>query len=210
MTRKIDRSGQAANRFSNPVRWTALIFLVFWLGVYWRYWGLANFLHLCDVAVILTCLGLWTSSALLISSQAVASLLIDLAWLTDAGWTVVTRHHLIGGTEYIFDASYPLWLRLLSLFHVVLPIVLLSALHHSGYDRRAWALESGIALVLYSATRFTSPEQNIGFAFTDPFFHHSWKPAPLHVALTVLFLMFVVFLPTHLLLGRIFHPAAHG
>lgn len=187
-----------------------MLFLVFWFAVYWRYWGLANFLHLCDVAVILTCIGIWTNSALLISSQAVGSLLIDLVWLTDAAWTVATRHHLIGGTEYLFDASYPLWVRLLSLFHIVLPIALLWALHHAGYDRRAWALESAIALVLCCVTRFTPPERNIGYAFTDPFFHHSWKPAPLHVTLTVLFLMFVVFLPTHLLLGRIFSPPQHG
>jgi hypothetical protein len=28
-------------------------------------WGFSNFLHLCDVAVILTCAGLWSGSALL-------------------------------------------------------------------------------------------------------------------------------------------------
>ena len=44
-----------------------MAFLIFWFAVYWRYWGLANFLHLCDTAVILTCIGLWSNSVLLVS-----------------------------------------------------------------------------------------------------------------------------------------------
>jgi hypothetical protein len=197
---------QPRTQFPDGLRWSAMAFLIFWFAVYWRYWGLANFLHLCDTAVILTCIGLWSNSVLLISSQAVSSLVIDFAWLVDATWTIVTRHHLIGGTEYLFDATYPLWVRLLSLFHLALPVVLLWSLRRAGYDRPGWALQCGITLFLYSASRFTAPEKNIGFAFVDPFFHHSWKPAALHVAFTVLFLAVVVFLPTHLILRRIFQP----
>lgn len=169
---------------------------------------MANFLHLCDAAVILTCIGLWTNNMLLISSQAVGSLIIDFSWVLDVLWKISLNHHLVGGTEYFFDSAYPLWVRLLSLFHLALPFVLLWALYRHGYDLRAWALESAITLFLYSAARFTSPEANIGFAFTDPFFHHSWKPAPLHVAFTVLFLMLVVFLPTHLILRQVFPSPA--
>ncbi|MFL5373599.1 MAG: hypothetical protein ACJ78T_06385, partial [Myxococcales bacterium] len=55
-------------------RWAALLWLLVWMPVYASVWGFANFLHLCDVAVILTCAGLWTGSALLLSSQAVSSL----------------------------------------------------------------------------------------------------------------------------------------
>jgi hypothetical protein len=186
----MSRTSHSQPQFPNALRWSAMLFLFIWFSVYLKYWGLANFLHLCDVAVILTCVGLWTNSVLLISSQAVASLVIDLAWLVDASWTIVTRHHLIGGTEYLFDAKYPLWVRLLSLFHMVLPVVLLYSLRRAGY----------------SASRFTDPEKNIGFVFVDPFFHHSWKPGALHVALTVLFLAVVVYLPTHLVLRRLFPP----
>src|ERR1022692_5340502 len=51
------------------LRWAALAWLVIWFPAYWHTWGAANFLYLCDIAVILTCLGVWTNSALLISSQ---------------------------------------------------------------------------------------------------------------------------------------------
>jgi hypothetical protein len=190
------------------IRWTALLWLVIWTVTYWRYWGPTTFLFFCDIAVILTCMGLATGSALLLSSQAISSLLIDLAWAADAGWRFTTGHPLTGGTEYLFDATYPLWVRLISLFHVLLPFLLLWAVNRTGYDPRGWKLQSAIALVVFVACRFTPPEKNINFAFRDPFFHRQHGPAALHVALTFVVLVIAVYLPTHAVLGRLFSPAA--
>jgi hypothetical protein len=187
------------------LRWSALVWLVIWVPAYWYTWGAANFLHLCDVAVALTCMGLWTNNSLLLSSQAVSSLLIDTAWASDAGWRFLTGHHLIGGTEYLFDAKFPLWVRLLSLFHAVMPFLFLWALHRLGYDRRGWITQCLIAIpVVVLARRASTPQTNINYVFTDPFFHRAWGPAPLHLTAVLLFLMFVVYLPTHLLLMRLF------
>lgn len=191
----------------NWLRWAALAWIVVWFPAYWRAWGLANFLHLCDLAVILTCIGLWTDSRLLISSQAVSALLVDITWALDAAWALVGKHHLIGGTEYLFDSSVALWIRLLSLFHIVLPLFLLLALWRMGYDRRAWVLQTAVALAVFIACRFTNPATNINYAFRDPFFHRAWGPAPAHVAVSVAFLAFVPYLPTHLLLARLFRSA---
>ena len=199
----------AQYKFPGWLRWAALLWLVVWFVAYWRTWGAANFLHLCDIAVMLTCLGFWTGNALLISSQAVSSLLIDIAWSLAAACRFFFGRCLIEGTDYLFDAQYPLWVRLLSLFHVILPIFLLWALCRQGYDRRGWALQSAIALFAFIGARFTSPDVNINYAFRDPFFHHAWSPAALHVALSALFMCIVVYLPTHLILRRIF-PSPHG
>src|SRR5579872_1805286 len=98
-------------------RWLAIAWLAIWIPTYWRTWGPSNFLQLCDIAVVLTCVGIWTGSSLLISSQAISSLLIDVLWMFDAGGRLISGRHLIGGTEYLFDSQYPLWVRLLSLFH---------------------------------------------------------------------------------------------
>jgi hypothetical protein len=196
------------NRRKLPVwiRWVAAIWLLFWFVVYWRSWGALNFLHLCDIAEILACIGFIADSALLISSQAVASLLVDAAWALDAAWTIIFRHHLIGGTEYLFDPSYPLWVRLLSLFHLALPVLLLWALHRLGYDRRGFPLQLGIAFVAFIASRFAPATQNINYAFADPFLHRAWDPAPVHVVVAFLFMLVVVYLPTHLVLKRLFSP----
>jgi len=171
---------------------------------YWRTWGVSNFLQLCDIAVLLTCVGFWANSRLLISSQAVSSLLVDLVWTLDASWRFLLGRHLLGGTEYFFDPRYPLWVRLLSLFHIVMPPLLLWTLHRTGYDRRGFRLQSLIALLVFIASRFTSPAKNMNFAFTDPFFHRSWGPPPVHVAISFLFMIIVVYLPTHLVLNRVF------
>src|SRR5256884_9896770 len=70
--------------------------------------------------------------------------LVGVLWSLDVGWRIATGHHLVGGTEYMWDAHYALWVRLLSCFHIVLPVVLLWALEILGYDRRALAFETSI------------------------------------------------------------------
>jgi hypothetical protein len=184
----------------------ALVSLILWFVAYWHVWGPANFLHLCDIAVILTCIGVWTNNALLISSQAVSSVLIDIVWTLDAAARLILGRHLIGGTEYLFDATTPLWARLLSLFHIILPIILLWSLSRLGYDRRGWKLQSAILVPVLIASRFVTPDQNLNFAVQDPFLHRSYGPAPTHLAITFLFLVFVLYFPTHLLFCRLFPP----
>ena len=115
-------------------RWVALAWVLVWLPLYTRSWGWRNMLHLCDVSVVVACLGLWFRNSLLVSSQALLSPLVGVVWTLDISWRMLTGHHLFGGTEYMWDAHYALWLRLLSCFHIVLPIVLLWALQVLGYD----------------------------------------------------------------------------
>src|SRR5260370_41603701 len=72
-TNRRKRMTTGTNAF--PVlRWVGLLWTVVWLPAYIRFWGWANLLHLCDIAVILGCAGLWWGSSLLISSQARISL----------------------------------------------------------------------------------------------------------------------------------------
>jgi hypothetical protein len=163
-------------------RWLGLTWLAVWIPAYWSFYGPAVFLNLCDIAVVLTCVGLWRGSALLLSSQAVSSIVVDLAWCLDLAWRGIAGRHLIGGTEYMWDPAYPAWLRALSLFHVALPAVLVWSLRRVGYDRRAPRLQIGIAAVVLVASRARGPAENPNFAFTDPLFGRSWGPAPVHLA----------------------------
>ena len=89
-------------------------------------------------------------------------------------------------------------------YNVAMPALLLWALHRTGYDRSGWALQCAIALPLFIAARFTAPATNINYAFIDPFIHRQWGPAPIHVLISWLFMASVVYLPTHLLLRRLF------
>jgi hypothetical protein len=201
-------TGRLAARARGPhafprARWGALLWLLVWAPAYARGYGLANFLQLCDLAVILTGLGLWLGSPLLLSMQAVSSLVIDVAWDLDLAFRALTGRHLIGGTEYMWDTRFPLALRLLSLFHVVWPALLWWALRRVGYDRRALLAQAVVALVVLAVSRVVRPDVNINFAQADLFLHRSWGPAPAHVGLTVAALVGLVYWPTHAVLRRV-------
>ncbi len=135
------------------MRWVAAAWLVVWIPAYASAWGFANFLHLCDIAVILTCAGLWSGSALLLSSQALFSIIADLFWDVDVCWRIVSGRHLLGGTEYMWQPEFPLFVRLLSLFHVAWPVLLVWSLSRVGYDRRGLPLQAAVTLCALIASR---------------------------------------------------------
>jgi len=182
------------------LRWVALLWLLAWLPIYISEWGWQNMMHVCDIGVILACLGLWLQKPLLVSSQALNFLLVGVLWGLDVGWRLATGHHLVGGTEYMWDSRFALWLRLLSTFHLWLPFVLLWAMRVLGYDRRALALQSAIMAALLIFSRFLPPALNMNYAFQDPLFHREWGPAPVHLAVILAGSVALIFWPTHLLL----------
>ena len=186
------------------MRWAAAAWLAVWIPAYASVWGPRNFLLLCDVAVLLTCAGLWLGSPLLLSSQAVSSILADAVWAMDAGSRLFLGRHVFGGTEYMWDASFPLAVRLLSLFHLFWPVLLVWSVRRVGYDRRGLGLQIAIAGALLVVSRFAGRVANLNFAFRDPIWGLSLEPAALHLAATLAFLTAVLYLPTHLVLSRAF------
>ena len=186
------------------LRWFSLLWMLVWLPSNLRVWGWQNMLHLCDVAVVLSFVGIWLANSLLLSSQAVNSVAAGFLWVLDVGWRLTTGRYLVGGTEYMWDARYPLWVRLLSTFHLGLPLVLLWTLRRVGYDRRALGLQAVIAALLLIVSRFLSADLNMNYAYSDPLFHRAWGPAPAHLAMIFVPLVAVIYWPTHLLLSRIF------
>lgn len=192
------------------LRWLSLVWMLVWFPAYFRFWGWTNLLHLCDVAVILTFFGIWLANPVLLSSQAVSSLAAGVFWVSDVGWKLATGRYLVGGTDYMWDAKYPLWVRLLSTFHIGLPLVLLWTLRRVGYDKRALALQAVIAAVLLVVSRFLSADLNMNYAFRDPVLHRSWGPAPAHLALTLFVTVVVIYWPTHALLAWLYRHTPAG
>lgn len=191
---------RATRPFPPWARFTAAAWLIIWSITYLIYWGPSSFLYLCDVALVLTCIGLFSGNTLLISSQAVSSVLLDSFWVVDVLVRIISHHHIIGGTEYLFDAHYPIWVRAMSLFHAALPIVLLAAIRRNGYDSRGFRVQVAIAAIAMIASRFADPAKNINFAFTGPVINKPWGPAPIHLTCMFLGLVLVIYWPTHRLL----------
>jgi hypothetical protein len=187
------------------LRWVAIAFLAVWVPAYAVVWGSADFLYLCNVAVVFTCLGLWVGSPLLLSSQAVGTLIIGTLWAVDlAGYALTRGQLLIGGTEYMWDAQYPLWVRLLSFDHVAVPVVALWATRRIGYDRRAWKFQSLVAAVVLICSRLVAPEMNLNFAQKELVTYHTWGPAPVHILFLWTVVILLVYWPVHAILSRAF------
>jgi hypothetical protein len=189
------------------LRWVGLAWLAVYLPSYALTYGFANFLFLCNLAVFFIVAGLWAGSALLLSSQAVGVLVVSLVWTLDLSSRLLTGAHWIGGTEYMWDPRWPLFTRLLSLYHSATPFVLLYALRRIGYDRRGYPLQSAIAIAGVLAGRLLGAGANVNGAFLDPMFKRAWGPPAVHMAVVAGALVLGVYPLTHALLCRAFRPA---
>jgi hypothetical protein len=204
-----------AERF--PVlRWFGVAFLTVLVPCYWKVWGGPNFMQLCDVALFLTVLGWWLGSSLLLSSQLLACLFIDTLWCIDAGGRVLTGKFVIGGglTEYMWMSDYPLFVRLLSLFHAFWPVLLLVSLRKTGYNRRALAFQAVIALAVLIFTVLVGPPvapgRNINFAFREPFHGKTYHSLPVHMVFTWFMTVACLYVPAHFLLMLVYRAPAEA
>ncbi|MBM3801647.1 MAG: hypothetical protein FJW26_04960 [Acidimicrobiia bacterium] len=119
---------------------------------------------------------------------------------------LLTGKHLLGGTEYLWDAHFPLAVRLLTLFHLVWPVLLIWALRRVGYDRRALQWQTAFAVAVLVVSRCVQPEANLNFAWRDPFLHKALGPAWLHLSLVAAALVGCVYWPSHWVLKRTLSP----
>ena len=180
--------------------------MVVWAPSYAATWGWRNFFALCDVAVVLTCVGLWRNNLRLVSSQALVALSAGALWSADVGSRLATGKHLFGGTEYMWNPEVPFPIRLLSLFHLGLPVMLVLLLRRTGYDRRALGLQAGITAGLLVVSRAIGASKNLNYAFRDPLWHRQLGPAPLHLAAIFAGTVVLVYGPIHLALCRLLPP----
>lgn len=186
------------------LRWLGVLWLAVYVPVYADAYGMANFLFLCNIGVILTAVGLIARSRLLVSSQAIAAPVIALAWALDAAWKLATGDFLFGATSYMWDPVNPLFARLLSLYHLGWPLLLAWVLRRTGYDPRGWPLQAGIAALAMLAGRFLAPAvENVNFAWQDPFFGRQLGPPALHLLICWAGLAGIAYGATHWALKRV-------
>jgi hypothetical protein len=184
------------------IGWT--IWLAIWVPVYWRQYGAQNFLYFCDIGNVLIGIGLWLESPIIFSWVGSGLLVFQSLYTIDLVGAVLTGKHLIGGTEYMFDPHLPLAVRLLSLFHIATPPLLVWAIWRLGYDRRGWRLQTLTAWIVVPINFFWRPEQNVNWA-RGPFFHEQHTvPGWAYLIAYLVIVPFAIYLPTHVLLDRLY------
>lgn len=201
--------------------WSKLVYTAFVAVLvphYWQAYGPTNFLYFCDIALLMTCVALWTESALLASAASVGILLPQLLWIVDFMGTWI-GYPITGMTGYMFEGAIPLFARFLSFFHFWLPLVLLWLVLRLGYDRRGLWLWWGLAwTAMWASYLFLpmppAPPDNPGlpvnvnyvFGINDKA-PQTWMPQAAFFALMLAALPALIWLPTHKLLSKVVRPA---
>jgi hypothetical protein len=193
------------------------LFVAILVPVYLVDYGPTNFLYFCDVALLLTVIGLWSGNALWASAGAVGILLPQAIWMADFIGSGVGLP-LTGMTAYMYDDALPLFTRFLSLFHFWLPLLLLYLVWRNGYDRRAiwlwWPLATVLMVVSYLyVPPPPAPADNPGLPVNVNYVYglgdaapQDWMPADMYFALALVALPVVILWPTHFLLRWLFSP----
>jgi hypothetical protein len=194
------------------IGWT--IWVAIWMPLYWNQWGPSTFLWFCDLANLLILAALWTESGLLFSWQAVSVLLFQIVFIIDVLGRLVLGRHLIGGTEWVFnDRTIPLYIKILSLgMHLAAPPLLIWAVRKLGYDRRGLLLQIATVLLLLPICWLGwDATLNLNWVY-KPFNRPQTLMTPgLYLLVCMLGYTMIVFLPTHLVLMKLFskpRPAA--
>jgi hypothetical protein len=175
-----------------------------------------NFLYFCDIALLIAAFALWIDSPLLFSMQAVAITAPQMLWVIDLLCRLALGVHVTGVTGYMLDATIPLFLRGLSLFHGWLPFFLLWLLSRVGYDRRALVLQSVVSIIVVLVSYLFAPAPppsashphravNINYVYGLDDKHPQTMMAPwLWVLSLMAFQVIVIYVPTHFVLRRVF------
>src|SRR4051812_49728697 len=141
---------EPASRLPLWLKLAYTVFMAVLLPVYWANYGPTNFLYFCDVALLISLVGIWIESPLFVSMCAVGILASQALWVVDFlsnlfGWP------LTGMTDHMFAADHSMFLRSLSLFHGWLPFLLVYLVWRVGYDPRgppAWNALAGVLVLV--------------------------------------------------------------
>lgn len=183
--------------------YTAIVLVT--VAVYSVKYPLGNFLWFSDIALLITTAALWLESPLLASMVAVGTLLPEILWNVSFFGQLVTGRRVSGLTDYMFDESLPRYLRALSLFHVVLPVLLLWLIARLGYDARALAAQTALAWVVLPLSYWlTDPKLNVNWVYGWGAKPQQRIPPLLYLALLMAGFAALIHYPTHLVLQRFF------
>jgi hypothetical protein len=184
------------------------IFVCALVPIYWRQYGPTNFLWFSDIALLALVPALWLENTLLVSMVAISVMFFEALWNIDFFFRLTTGKSLIGLSAYMFDPRISLFIRGLSGFHIVVPLLLLWMLHQLGYDQRAFLWQTIVALVVLPLSYLVSnARENVNWVYGFGQNPQRILPAPLFVMLLMLLFPLAVYLPTHLLFARIFRGA---
>lgn len=207
----ISKDFGSATRLPLGLKLVYTAFLVVLIPVYWWNYGPTNFLYFCDVAFLLTLIGIWRERSLPISMAAVGILAPQALWVVDFVFGICGGQ-LTGMTDYMFNHDRSLFLRGLSLFHGWLPFLLVYLVWRLGYDCKAFKCWTILAWMLIFVCYFLMPGPRDDAAMISTpvninYVHgmsdtaaQTWMPPIAWLVCLLAGLPLLIYFPTHLVL----------
>lgn len=132
---------------------------------YLYHYGWKVFLYLCDIALFLTYFTyVFVNNEqlrrLLYSTACVGILLPQIVWNVDFVINLLKLESInkLKISTYMFNPRLKWYLKLLSLFHAWLPMLLVYYVKREGYDLNAWICWVGLSFVINIICYFVSPK----------------------------------------------------
>src|SRR5262245_10670908 len=187
--------------FPWPLRIAATLFVVVFAAVHAWHANAVTFLWLSDIGLFGAVACLWLRSPLLASMMLLAVALPDgLGWTLDFLLGLLLGWHPLQATNYMFDPHVPAIIRILSLYHLIVPALLLWVVRRIGYDRRALAAQTTLTAVLFAVSyAVTDPARNINWVF-GPGRPQAAVPGWVYLLALMTVFPLLCYLPVHLTL----------
>lgn len=188
--------------------WIKLAYTIFAaviVTVYLRKYKPQNFLWFSDIALLVTAAALWLESGLLAGMMAVGVLLPEIFWNVGFFTRLLTGRRLSGLTDYMFEAKRPMYLKALSLYHIVLPVLLIWLVSRLGYVPTALPTQIILAWIILPLSYLISDtEENVNWVFGPGGKPPKDIPPLAYLGLVMIGFPVLIYLPTHLILDKLF------
>lgn len=185
-----------------------IIYTVLYLAlVYYtvQNYSLLSLLWFSQIGLFIVFIGMWGESKTLISMASLSILLFHSIWTAGFLIRLIAGINFVGGLDYMFNPGTPLFLKILSSYHLVMPFMLLWLLKRKGYDPRAFKLQMLLGwLIMILSFLFTPVSRNINWVFGLVSPQNLISPYS-YLIIVMALLPLVVYLPTHIILKKMFY-----
>ncbi|MCC5832281.1 MAG: hypothetical protein JJU12_04480 [Chlamydiales bacterium] len=151
-------------------KWVYGVFMAVYIPIFWAGYGPQHFLWLSSTIVLLAFPAALFEWRFLAGMVAIGGLVPESFWTLD--FVITTIAHISGGyfagfTAYMYNPQLSLWLRVLALYHLALPPMLIWMILRLGYDHRTWIVQVVFTWIILLSTWFlTDPSRNINLVFS--------------------------------------------
>jgi hypothetical protein len=191
-------------KIPSPIKYFWIVFTTVLVTLYLKIYGPQNFLWFSDIGLFLTVCAVLLESALPISIAVISILPLELLWIVHLFVQVCTGNPMLGTTNYMFNSNYPLFVRCLSLFHMVLPPFWIWYVRKMGYDKRApYYATILVWIVLVLTYCFTDPAENTNWVFMPHEYHWTSINPIAWLLFLMLFGPLCIILPMHIFMTKI-------